>query len=641
MNTSFPLQWRFSKIAICTLTLFTSFASAQTQTTSPSATAGTVASSRQLQQIEPQKTLPAKAKRWALVIGVDQYQDSQISPLKGAANDARLLSDSLVHYAGFPQDQVVLLATDQPAERQPTRVNILRRLANLSSAVPKDGLLLFSFAGHGMERSNQAYLLPSDAQIADEISFLEDTALSINRIKERIRTMGLLQVMILLDACRNDPGGRADAPNNLTQNYVNALSFDRLNHEVEAFAVLYATAIGQRAYEYGEKRQGYFTWAIVEGLKGGAANERGEVTLAQLVKYIQETVPKRIAIDLGASKQQRPFATIEGYLADQLVLSVTNPRRVESNAVVTSINDAGAAEVAYWDTIKNSSNPGDFKAYLRDYPQGQFSEIARNRLNTFANPANSETHAEADRATELAFWDSIKTSTSAADFQAYIKKFPNGQFVELANNRLKSAEVEARKERDKDATTKLAQMIREQTKTFKISWGYKGGLMERFWPAQLLVSPGKFQIVDDGGRDVQWSCASFAQAVVDGSYIREIGCGVGKCRLKTESRAAADNIFEAIKTTCKGSVGIGIEVLTAEHARQFGLDSQASGLVVVVVVPGSIAEKSGIRPGDIIEEVQHLSVKTPPEAIAAIRSGSSVELLLNRRGEKIAVRIGG
>ena len=104
MNTSFPLQWRFSKIAICTLTLFTSFASAQTQTTSPSATAGTVASSRQLQQIEPQKTLPAKAKRWALVIGVDQYQDSQISPLKGAANDARLLSDSLVHYAGFPQD---------------------------------------------------------------------------------------------------------------------------------------------------------------------------------------------------------------------------------------------------------------------------------------------------------------------------------------------------------------------------------------------------------------------------------------------------------------------------------------------------------------------------------------------------------
>jgi len=638
MNSSSPLQWRFSKIAVCTLALFTSFASAQT----PSATTETVANSRQLQQIEPQKTLPAKAKRWALVIGVDQYTDSQISPLKGAANDARMLADSLVHYAGFPQDQVVLLATDQPAERQPTRVNILRRLANLSSAVPKDGLLLFSFAGHGMERSNQAYLLPSDAQIADEISFLEDTALSITRIKERIRTMALQQVMILLDACRNDPGGRADAPNNLTQNFVNALSFDRRNHEVEAFAVLYATAIGQRAYEYGEKRQGYFTWAIVEGLKGEAANERGEVTLAQLVKYVQEAVPKRIAIDLGASKQQRPFATIEGYLADQLVLSVTDPRRVESNAVVTSINDAGAAEVAYWDTIKNSFNPGDFKAYLRDYPQGQFSEIARNRLNTLATPGNSETRAETDRATELAFWDSIKNSTSAADFSAYIKKFPNGQFVELANNRLKLAEVEAKKERDKVAATKLAQMIQEQSKTFKISWGYRGGLAERFWPAQLVVSPGKFKIVDDEGRDVQWSCASFAQAVVDGSYIREIGCGVGKCRLKTESRAAADKIFEAINTTCKGSVGIRLEVLTPEYARQFGLDSDGAGIVVAAVLPGSIAERSGIKQGDIIEEVLHLPVKTLQETVAAIRSGGSqgVELLLNRRGEKIVVRIG-
>src|SRR5258708_31395257 len=99
---------------------------------------------RQLQQLEPVKELPSKGKRWALVIGVDKYSDPQISPLKGSDNDARLIADSLVRYAGFPQDQVILLSTDQPAERQPTRVNILRRLSNLSTAVPKDGLLLVS-----------------------------------------------------------------------------------------------------------------------------------------------------------------------------------------------------------------------------------------------------------------------------------------------------------------------------------------------------------------------------------------------------------------------------------------------------------------------------------------------------------------
>src|SRR2546428_8642833 len=132
--------------------------------------------------------LPVKAKRWALVIGVDKYVDGQVSSLKGAANDASLLADALVRYAGFPQDQVIVLSTDQPTERQPTRVNILRRLSNLTAAVPKDALLLVSFAGHGMERGGQAFLLPSDAQISDSISFLEDTAISVTRMKDLIKT---------------------------------------------------------------------------------------------------------------------------------------------------------------------------------------------------------------------------------------------------------------------------------------------------------------------------------------------------------------------------------------------------------------------------------------------------------------------
>ncbi|MGI8837557.1 MAG: tetratricopeptide repeat protein [Pyrinomonadaceae bacterium] len=190
-------------------------ASSTTQPVSSSASS-TVSQSNQI------TTLPVGPKRWALVIGVDKYMDPQISPLKGSDNDARLIADALVRYAGFPQDQVILLSTAQPMERQPTRVNILRRLSNLSTAVPKDGLLLISFAGHGMERGGQAFLMPSDAQISDQISFLEETAISINRVKERIKETGVKQVLVLLDACRNDPGGRADAPNPLSNAYTNA-----------------------------------------------------------------------------------------------------------------------------------------------------------------------------------------------------------------------------------------------------------------------------------------------------------------------------------------------------------------------------------------------------------------------------------
>ena len=428
----------------------------------PPANPTTESSSRQLQQLPPAQTqtqpatqtpattaapqtdqvtaLPVSAKRWALVIGVDKYIDPQISPLKGSDNDAKQIADALVRYSGFPQDQVILLSTSQPIERQPTRVNILRRLSNLSTAVPKDGMLLVSFAGHGMERAGQAFLLPADAQISDQISFLEETAISMSRVKSWIKETGVGQVVLLLDACRNDPGGRADAPNNLTNAYVNAFNFDVRNREVQAFATVYATGIGQRAYEYTEKKQGYFSWAVVEGLKGGAANDKGEVTLSQLVKYVQDAVPKRLAIDLGSTKQQKPFAVIEGYRADELVLAVT------SSATNTAANtpgniatvDPAAIELSFWESIKNSNNPNDFKAYLDKYPDGQFAELAKSR----ANAARPSSGGGGD-SVEMMYWNAIKDSRNPSDFRAYVQKFPGGLFVELANSRIATLEAEA------------------------------------------------------------------------------------------------------------------------------------------------------------------------------------------------------
>jgi tetratricopeptide (TPR) repeat protein len=449
------------------------------QTSSQSPTSTTEPVSRQLQQLPPAQTsastssspansaasqldqvstLPVKSKRWALVIGVDKYTDPQISPLKGSDNDARLIADALVRYAGFPQDQVILLSTDQPTERQPTRVNILRRLSNLSTAVPKDGLLLISFAGHGMERGGQAFLLPADAQVSDQISFLEETAISVNRVKERIKETGVGQVVVLLDACRNDPGGRADAPNPLSAAYTNGFNFDVRNHEVQAFATVYATGIGQRAYEYTEKKQGYFSWAVVEGLKGGAANDKGEVTLSQLVKYVQDTVPKRIAIDLGSTKQQRPFAMIEGYRADELVVAVTNSasNAANTNTPNVAMVDPAAIELSFWESIKSSTNPDDFKAYLDKYPDGQFAALAKSR----AQPGRSASNMSSGDSLEMTYWNAIKDSHNPSDFKAYVNKFPNGLFVEIANGRVAMLEGEAREKEKANLSAAEAERAR-------------------------------------------------------------------------------------------------------------------------------------------------------------------------------------
>jgi hypothetical protein len=345
----------------------------------------------------PIKTWPDKSKRFALVIGVDEYEDPQINKLEGAGNDARALAAALKRYAGFPEDQVILIAPDQPPDRRPTRGNILRRISNLQGLVPQDGLLVVSFAGHGIEKNGRGFLCPTDAQISGDIKLLEETAIAVDDVREWIHQTGVKQVVIILDACRSNPSGRGISENRLTQSYANRFNFDVRNREVNAFATFYATNVGSVAYEYKEKKQGYFTWALVDGIKGAAANEKGEVTLAGLKKYLEDTVPKRVALDLGQGKEQRPMAAIEGYKADELVISYTVKAPI-APAGPSGRVDPAAVELSFWDSIKNSRDPADFREYLNKYPEGQFAGLARNKLKSLGNAAKSEERPAVERA---------------------------------------------------------------------------------------------------------------------------------------------------------------------------------------------------------------------------------------------------
>ena len=92
---------------------------------------------------------------------------------------------------------------------------------------------------------------------------------------------------------------------------------------------------------------------LVEGLKGGAVNDKGEVTLAALLKHVQERVPKHVSADLGSGKEQRPFADIGGYQADQLVIAVANtlapaPKVASAKPSSNPLNvDLAAFELSY------------------------------------------------------------------------------------------------------------------------------------------------------------------------------------------------------------------------------------------------------------------------------------------------------
>lgn len=48
---------------------------------------------------------------------------------------------------------------------------------------------------------------------------------------------------------------------------------------------------------------------------------------------------------------------------------------------------ASQEELLFWDTIKNSSNPADFQEYLKQYPNGRFAGLARIRARGTAGAA--------------------------------------------------------------------------------------------------------------------------------------------------------------------------------------------------------------------------------------------------------------
>ena len=44
-------------------------------------------------------------------------------------------------------------------------------------------------------------------------------------------------------------------------------------------------------------------------------------------------------------------------------------------------------EIAYWESVKNSGRPEEFRAYLQKYPNGNFADLARARLSALSEPA--------------------------------------------------------------------------------------------------------------------------------------------------------------------------------------------------------------------------------------------------------------
>jgi serine protease Do len=95
------------------------------------------------------------------------------------------------------------------------------------------------------------------------------------------------------------------------------------------------------------------------------------------------------------------------------------------------------------------------------------------------------------------------------------------------------------------------------------------------------------------------------------------------------------------KQSDTGKLGLTLQPLTPQVARQFGIDDSVEGMVVTAVDPVGAAGEAGIARGDIILEINRKTVNSTESVESALKSaeGKPVLLLISRRGQTIYLTV--
>ena len=289
------------------------------------------------------------AGRVALVVGNSAY--AAIGTLPNPGNDAADVAAALGRL-GF------VVTTVRDADR--AGLNEALRLFARDSA-GADVSLVF-YAGHGLEMDGVNYLVPVNARLERDTD-VEYEALPLDRVLRATSGAGLR--VVILDACRNNPLARSmqrtSAARSVSRGSFGELSEDLLGDET---LVAYAAAARTTAAD-GTGRNSPYTSALLEYLEQ-------PLELSALFRRVRAQVLEATAGD------QRPheYASL---LGEHYLRGASGPGTA-TVADGASADMRAQQETVFWQSISNSADPADFRAYLEQFPNGIFARLAGNRV---------------------------------------------------------------------------------------------------------------------------------------------------------------------------------------------------------------------------------------------------------------------
>jgi hypothetical protein len=250
-------------------------------------------------------------KRHAIVVGINNYQDTGISDLSKARNDAKLVGKILREQGEFEQVFVMTDDVDPRNDKEnlyPTKLNIEEKLDSLLRFSDPDDMVIFFFSGHGISDPDEnGYLVTVDTVTDKQFN----TSLRVSDVVQRLKTKGIKKSLLILDACRDVLyASKSSSRNSL---------LEKEYTEAEVAATFYSTKAGYYSYEDDETDYGVFTKYLVMGMEGKAdSNGDGVVAFSELEQYVQKGVKDW---STKKNKQQKPFTRLNGEKTGDLAIT--------------------------------------------------------------------------------------------------------------------------------------------------------------------------------------------------------------------------------------------------------------------------------------------------------------------------------
>jgi formylglycine-generating enzyme required for sulfatase activity len=260
------------------------------------------------------------------------------------------------------------------SDATPQKMN--EAIAEFGKRLQAGGIGLFYFAGHGIQTAHATLLLPAGSDARKPAAL----------VREAVDVAAILRVMsvarpqqrnvVVLDAC-------------LVQPFARPSSFDAALPALPAQTLIaYATAPGALALD--GTQHGLLTAAWLHAMQASqsddiatmfqhTASEVASLTHGQQKPWVSSTMLEPLSVAGFAGNG------LQNAHASQHVLLATSAHDDDAIAPMQSRGimpkDSNEQyELTFWDSIKDSNYASDYEAYLKAYPNGRFATLARARI---------------------------------------------------------------------------------------------------------------------------------------------------------------------------------------------------------------------------------------------------------------------